>query len=105
VILVDCCRLKLSIHSNSLIGSQSKAPPGTGSASKKCFKCQQPLSGAVIQAIGQEFHERCFGCFDCGKKLTASCLNVGGKALCDQCGKKNFISAQKQTRVMQQEMF
>eukprot|EP01102_Stenamoeba_stenopodia_P022637 TRINITY_DN951_c0_g1_i1.p1 TRINITY_DN951_c0_g1~~TRINITY_DN951_c0_g1_i1.p1 ORF type:complete len:947 (-),score=412.22 TRINITY_DN951_c0_g1_i1:93-2933(-) len=94
---------KAAAGGSAIGGSQPKGAPGMGSTSKKCFKCQQPLSGAVIQAIGQEFHERCFGCFDCGKKLTASCLNVGGKALCDQCGKKNFITAQKQTKEQQQQ--
>ena len=59
----------------------------------KCNKCQQALSGQIVEVFGHSYHQNCFGCFDCGKTLGKSCLNVDNKPYCERCGKKAFIQS------------
>jgi len=61
-----------------------------------CTKCGNELEGVVIEVMGRMYHQDCFGCFGCGKKLTTKCLNVDNKPYCETCGRKAFVQAKKQ---------
>ena len=56
---------------------------GTGwtrpEAAPKCSHCNAPLSGVTVEAAGGLYHQNCFGCTQCGKKLDRVCVNVGNK--------------------------
>ncbi|QDS74422.1 hypothetical protein FKW77_006001 [Venturia effusa] len=42
------------------------APPSSSVLSKLCGKCQQPLTGQFVRALGDTYHLECFICKDCG---------------------------------------
>ncbi|EEH43779.2 uncharacterized protein PADG_00068 [Paracoccidioides brasiliensis Pb18] len=44
-------------------GSGSKSPGGT---SRTCRRCEEPLQGQFVRALGGTFHLECFQCNDCG---------------------------------------
>jgi hypothetical protein len=56
-----------------------------------CTKCAKELEGVVIEVMGKMYHQDCFGCWGCGKKLTTKCLNVDNKPYCETCGRKAFV--------------
>lgn len=71
--------------------ASAAAPPRTGAVTSppakrakveephpSCVKCNKPLCGNTVEAPGGMYHEACFGCYKCGKKLQR-CLNVDNK--------------------------
>lgn len=44
------------------------------------------------------YHQSCFGCHGCGKKLTNKCLNVDNNPYCEICGKKAFINSRPKNK-------
>ncbi|EWC46011.1 hypothetical protein DRE_04804 [Drechslerella stenobrocha 248] len=46
--------------------SKQKSPPKPESARRICKKCDQPLTGQFVRALGGTFHLDCFRCRDCG---------------------------------------
>jgi len=67
---------------------QSRA---SATSSGSCGKCGKPLSGDVVEAANSRWHLDCFSCFDCGRKLVKTCLNIENKPYCDSCGRKAFV--------------
>jgi hypothetical protein len=65
-------------------GDENGRPP--------CGKCQQPLSGDVVEGAGSMFHAHCFSCTSCNKPLQGRCMNVKNKPYCPPCGKLAFSS-------------
>jgi len=61
------------------------------STAGSCGKCGKPLSGDVVEAANSRWHLDCFSCFDCGRKLIKTCLNIENKPYCDNCGRKAFV--------------
>ena len=61
--------------------------------SNMCASCGKPLSGATVQAIGQNWHQECFKCTSCCKALVGEkIMKIKEKPYCSDCGKKTFTS-------------
>ena len=54
-----------------------------------------PLQKSNGPCAGCNWHRACFSCQDCGRKLVNTCLNIGNKPYCEQCGKSAFIKAMR----------
>lgn len=51
-----------------------------------CAKCYMPLSGGIIKALGNRYHENCFVCHSCfGDFPNDEFVNVKGNPYCDKC--------------------
>ncbi|KAI9654910.1 MAG: hypothetical protein M1829_000725 [Trizodia sp. TS-e1964] len=64
------------------------APRSASGAAKICKKCQEPLTGQFVRALGGTFHLSCFKCRDCGqivasKFFPADDEGVGQYPLCE----------------------
>ena len=68
------------------------------SGGSKCGKCQKPLAGNIVEVFGVSYHSECFGCFQCGKSLQKSCLNIDNKPYCERCGKQAFVQSRLKGR-------
>lgn len=50
----------------------------------RCATCRQPIFGEVINAIGKDYHPKCFQCGKCQKPLDGY-VNYHGAAYCSAC--------------------
>lgn len=59
----------------------SRREPSTSDKEKQtCSKCQLPIPGQFVRALGTVFHLDCFKCADCGKVVAAKFFPVDGPA-------------------------
>lgn len=56
----DAKSVATSGHSRKPSGKHHHKP-------KYCFKCNQPIIGTLVRAMGHMYHVNCFTCYDCGK--------------------------------------
>ncbi|EEB05537.1 rho-type GTPase-activating protein [Schizosaccharomyces japonicus yFS275] len=49
--------------------SSSRSSSRMSSQRRTCLRCQQPISGQYVHALGSIFHYNCFVCEDCGKPV------------------------------------
>ena len=55
---------------------------------KKCNACGKVLEGRCVSVDGKAYHATCFNCEKCKKPLLGGFVELGGKRLCEGCGKK-----------------
>jgi len=66
--------------------SGDKEIPGVSTTRPNCKGCKKPLGGYFITALGGKWHEECFVCSQCSKKITETSFAVkGDKAVCNSC--------------------
>ncbi|EKE39409.1 calponin homology (ch) domain containing protein [Entamoeba nuttalli P19] len=68
-----------------------------------CVKCGQTLSGNVLEALGKKYHQQCFGCTTCSRKLGASFVTVDNQPYCETCGKKIWVQKQARKKAEEQQ--
>jgi hypothetical protein len=58
-------------------------------AAQPCAECDQEISSRVVNALGRQFHPRCFACSQCSKSITEeghkSFAMRNGKVWCPKC--------------------
>jgi len=66
---------------------QPSVPASRNAPSNNCNSCGKPLSGAVIQAKGQSYHQQCFNCAGCGTTFSGGIMiyEIDGKPFCGNC--------------------
>lgn len=72
---------KILENMNNEFQVQSSSNP---SARGFCSKCRKDITGVMMQAMGKTYHEHCFICERCGKRLE-DYVESNGKAYCYDC--------------------
>ncbi|VDD80849.1 unnamed protein product [Mesocestoides corti] len=58
---------------------------------ERCAKCGQEITGQVVIALGQKWHQRCFVCQGCHTTLQGKqFVNKDGEVYCIDCRKQKF---------------
>ncbi|KAH8914282.1 hypothetical protein BT69DRAFT_1118525, partial [Atractiella rhizophila] len=61
--------------------SGSMGPPSTSTSTQPtqiCAKCEQPMQGQFVRALGTVYHLDCFRCQDCNKVVAAKFFPIDG---------------------------
>jgi len=69
---------------------------GGGGSGKPCGKCEKPLSGSCINAIGKTFHKDCFVCTDCEGSIASGFSVIEDQPYCKECATKKAPKQQQQ---------
>jgi len=58
---------------------------------EKCNRCMQPITGAAFSFRGKIWHDRCFGCDNCGEIFDQGKFrNLRDQKLCEECFKNRL---------------
>eukprot|EP01088_Endostelium_zonatum_P015311 TRINITY_DN3694_c0_g1_i1.p1 TRINITY_DN3694_c0_g1~~TRINITY_DN3694_c0_g1_i1.p1 ORF type:complete len:141 (-),score=35.00 TRINITY_DN3694_c0_g1_i1:456-878(-) len=86
-----CCMCKKTFDEDKFLLKEGR-PYHEGCAKeafgKKCAGCGKVLEGKCVSVEGKVYHANCFVCEKCKKELLQGFVEVGGKKLCENCGKK-----------------
>eukprot|EP01103_Thecamoeba_quadrilineata_P016931 TRINITY_DN5828_c0_g1_i1.p1 TRINITY_DN5828_c0_g1~~TRINITY_DN5828_c0_g1_i1.p1 ORF type:complete len:1434 (+),score=475.28 TRINITY_DN5828_c0_g1_i1:46-4347(+) len=77
-------------QTNASQTKEHQQPPS--SSEKVCGECSKPLSGEVVEAAGNEYHEACFVCWQCKSPINGQFGRKDGKPHCSTCLKKKSSS-------------
>ena len=56
------------------------------SSDRRCYVCRQPLLGQPgVNALGRDYHAKCFQCGSCQTKLDGAFVAVAGVPHCSEC--------------------
>jgi len=83
-------RLEATKATAAAAASSPKSTPGSAqyqpAAKHKCAGCKQGIVGAVVEALGQQWHETCFCCRGCGAEFpTGKFVNIKQQPYCRAC--------------------
>merc|ERR1712227_974613 len=77
---------KFHFEDNQLYCGECILLKGGDNIEDMCAKCYMPLSGGIIKALGNRYHENCFVCHSCfGDFPNDEFVNVKGNPYCDKC--------------------
>jgi hypothetical protein len=66
----------------------------SGDSNALCERCNLPIVGDVVEAMGAQWHDACFVCNSCGCDLSGGFVRYEGKPSCVSC-KKKAVQKQK----------
>jgi hypothetical protein len=72
----------------------SESDNESGETNAVCSRCNLPISGDVVEAMGAQWHDACFVCSTCGCDLSGGFVRYEGKPSCVGC-KKKAVQKQK----------
>jgi hypothetical protein len=83
-----CCTCKGELEGSFFVSSKGlpECAPCVEGARDKCGKCENPVSGAYIKALGKTWEPDCFRCFGPGNELiNGPFYVVSGNPVCIEC--------------------